>query len=390
MPDRNRIESHRAQSAPGAALVIGALVLLLVVLVVLALRNLSGAGEGAREMVASWFASSDAPEAGETAVEPAIPREAAAIVAAEEAERGDPSLAGALEACLPALRSLAQDVRVLAVAASATNVDFVQESATLPGRFVRVGCGWDGHNPSIFEGARVLVPPGVGEVRDIPRDAMGADELAPQWFLDRFRGAARALDGMVEIQRIEASYVRDAGVLARLHVLHNGEPRTVVLFRNDTVAPEAQYFPQVERLSELTAEAAARGYRDVGRTTWSVGLLDTVEQLRDTYFPRGQRLLALDVQRHRIVAHAPAPRGTTRTQRWEIDEYGDRGERDADEDQPGLCARAFTLDEAADALVAAMRERGQSRELFEATEFESAAYFCADGARRPKWRFVGG
>jgi hypothetical protein len=291
-----------------------------------------------------------------------------------------------LRECLPALFGLSENVRLLAVDASAYNVDFVQESASVPNRFVRVTCQHSEAGVDLAEAGRMRLPPMVGTAEALPAPLLERDALTPAWFGARVQ-AARAAGGGDDVQRVEISYVDGAGVLTRVTFDDGGRVRRALLDADDRALDPRTPFPQVERLTEMTEAAAARGYRDLGQTLWSVGLAETVERMAKVYFAPDQALRALEIGKFNVTLVLPDGRGA---QRVTIDEYGDRSAPGVAPPAPQHCAKPFTLRDARRALDAAIRNRGETLEAFEQREFTYAAIACEAGSGAPRWRFEGG
>jgi hypothetical protein len=87
--------------------------------------------------------------------------------------------------CLPLLFELSEGVCLLALDLSADNLDFIQESAGVRHRFVRVSCRYDGSGYQLFEAGRMVVPPAVGDAAALPAAPLDRRLLTPGWFVER-------------------------------------------------------------------------------------------------------------------------------------------------------------------------------------------------------------
>jgi hypothetical protein len=271
--------------------------------------------------------------------------------------------------CLPLLFGLSEGVRLLALDLSADNLDFVQESAGVRHRFVRVSCRYDGSGYQLFEAGRMVVPPAVGDAAALPAAPLDRRLLTPGWFVERVRAAQADAGVAAQPRRLEASWVDGYGALSRVSFDAAAlVPRVVLDVDGRPLAPDTP-FPQVERLTEVSEAAAARDYRDLGQTIWSVGVAETVERMMRVQFDPEQPLHALEIERFRIALIAPAGASA---QRIVVDEYGDRSEPTPSALLPHHCRRLFSLRAARAALDDATVERGETLAQFERHEFVNA------------------
>jgi hypothetical protein len=383
------VESRKNAAAPGAVAFLVVAVVLVVVLGWLLVRELA-------KIDLAPDAEPPAAVEGDVAPAAADDAEAARDVAtdAEPAPDGASDAAAALPAadprrafdrtvgeCVPSLRGLSEGVRLLAVDASPSNVDFVVESANLPGRFVRVGCAWNQGSYALYDAGRMIVPPMVGDPAALPRVLLDPERLTPAWYGARIAAAQRVLDAAAEVGRVEISFVAGHGVLTR--VRFDGG-RDVILASDDRPKPASTPFPQVERLTDMSPDAANRGYRDTGTTNWSVGVADTLEQMRTRFFVGEQRFRGIVILHVAIQAAQPSRKpGTVR--HVVIDAQGDRFESEVSADSVH-CAKPFTLAEARAALDRTLRARERTLEAFEAIDFESARFDCLT-TREAAWTF---
>ena len=396
-------EEQRRSATTQAAIAIAVLLLALGVAGYFALRDTGRAAgslaQKARELLerepeAAAPAVSEAsapPDGAATSGSVAAEAGAAADAIAAAASTTEPAtIQDALAACLPTLMSLAEGVRILAVNASATNVDFVQESASTPGRFVRLGCEWTGGGWNFVDAGRMLVPPMVGDVERLPAVPVERNSLGEDFYSRQIRAAATAArePGLLEVKRVEISHVAGRGALTRVRMTRSAGPLDIVLDSAGNPLPETTPFPQVERMAGVTEEEAQRGYRDHGQMLWTLAVAESMDSLRDDYLQRNDRLHALEMAGRQVTAYIAAGGGDSNV--LVIDEYGDRAETGKQVFQPGQCARPFSPGEARAALDVAMRERGETLAQFEARQFDTAIIDCSEHPRTPKWRFGGG
>ena len=384
-------ERSRRTATTQAGIVIAVLVIALALAGFFALRDTGRAAgslaEKARELL-------------QREPEPTVPVEIAAppdagTSAATPDTAGDTSmeptaLQDAVAACIPTLRSLSESVRIVAVDASVSNVDFVQESASTPQLFIRLGCEWTGNGWNYTDNGRMVVPPMVGDRATLPATLVDRNSLTPEFYTKQIQAAVSAArePGMLEVTRVEVSYVDGHGVLTRVRMKRSAGPLDIVLDERGDPQPQTTPFPQVERMAGVTEEEAQRGFRDQGQVLWTVGAAESVDRLHDDYFSNGERLHALELRGRQVMAYLASGKGPVRV--VAIDEYGDLAERDPESLQPGQCARPFTARDARTAMDNAMRARGETLAQFEAREFDTAIIDCAENPRTPAWRFGGG
>jgi hypothetical protein len=391
-------------AAPGAVVVLAALVLLLIGAGYFALRGLGGAGErlasGAGKLIdqakqAVAPASPDNSAVEQTPATPAVSTPDQQTPPPPVPPRPDAALAQlrhAVDQCVPTLIQFASEVRVIAIDASRENVDFIQESSAKPGRYVRMGCRWNGRDYDVSEWGRMVVPKRVGDVAALPKSPIDPGELQGDWYAARIAQAAKALKfaNSDSVQRVELAYVQGRGRLTRVRFEAGGERREVVLDGNDRALAADIFFPQVERTDELSDEAAERGFRDQGEVIWSSGVGSSLDELGKDFFPPQQPLRALNLVGRTVLAFVADPKAPDKTQAIAVNEYKERQPPENAEASPRYCARPFTLAQARAALGEAKRQRNQSDAAFEQIQFESAIVDCADDPNRPGWHFEGG
>src|SRR5688572_18685663 len=138
-------ERSRRTATTQAGIVIAVLVIALALAGFFALRDTGRAAGSLAEKARGLFESKPEPAAPEEAAAPPDVATAAAAPEASESGTVEPAtIRDAVVACLPTLLSLSESVRIVAVDASVNNVDFVQESASTPQLFIRLGCEWTG------------------------------------------------------------------------------------------------------------------------------------------------------------------------------------------------------------------------------------------------------
>jgi len=216
------------------------------------------------------------------------------------------------------------------------------------------------------------------------------NSLTPEFYSKQIQAAVTAArkPGMLEVTRVEVSWVDGHGVLTRVRMKRSAGPLDVVLDERGDPQPQTTPFPQVERMAGVTDEEARTGFRDQGQTLWTTGVAESMESLREEYFNQGEKLHALELVGRQVTAYVAAGGGESLV--TDIDAYGDRSEREKQALQPGQCAKPFSARDARIALDAAMRARGETLEQFEAREFDTAIIDCAENPRTPAWRFGGG
>src|SRR5438045_3170085 len=150
-----------------ALVVLAGLLVLGIVAAVFALRGtgvgVQGLFDRAQRIVGDLRKEQPAPEAAA----PDAPPAAADAPPADGAEppaaraRADTALQrirDTVAECMPTLMQFAQNVRLIAADITSDNLDLVQESASVPGRFVRMSCDWDGRSPcNISDNGRMVV-----------------------------------------------------------------------------------------------------------------------------------------------------------------------------------------------------------------------------------------
>ena len=410
MTDRKATGSTQHRSTPGAALFLIAALVIGIAAAAFALRGTGGGIErltrGASELLTELTEPHETPGPGVPEPAPAgteaPPAGSELPVAGTEApppnppQGARPRAATALQRirdtvgeCVPTLMQFAQGVRLIAADISPDNVDFIQESVSVPGRYVRMSCDWDGQSAyNISDSGRMVVPKRVlADTLNPPLELLPLDYLEGDSLVARVAAAAKAVvpPRADAVRRIELSFVEGHGVLARVQ-FEGQQARSAIVGGEGRILPKTQFFPQVERMPDISAEAAELGYRDQGQVIWSEGVSDMLDRLPKDYFDVKQRYFAISFAGRHADIYLPAS-GSAPVQQIAIDEYGDAQEPVRAQRQSSYCDKPFTYADARAALDRAIKARGESLAEFEQHDFGTANLDCSENAKAPSWRF---